>query len=59
MKTFRIRMLATIAMVGLALPTLAQQLPELSAATAYRCEYKREILWGSISGQWCELWQQF
>ena len=27
-------MLATIAMVGLALPTLAQQLPELSAATA-------------------------
>lgn len=35
MKTFRIRMLATIAMVGLALPTLAQQLPELTAATAY------------------------
>ena len=34
MKTFRIRMLATIAMVGLALPTLAQQLPELTAATA-------------------------
>lgn len=34
MQTFRIRILATIAMIGWAFPTLAQQLPELTAATA-------------------------
>lgn len=34
MKTFRIKLLAIIAMIGWALPTLGQQLPELAALTA-------------------------